>query len=388
MEWWLVMKGKVLIIDEIKKSYKLIILGVAISAFVMTVAVLFLNFSEYMMPTVSGYFDSAFGNGIGVTIKKLKADDLDILKDYGIKDIDLIVDSSTQLNKSSMELVGTEKEISGQCVQCVWLTEDNLELYEIPQGLNMEDFNFSDEAIVYCNEKDRNDYKEGMLFSLQLKNGKVVNEYKIVAIVEDNNLDEPNVCLPSVSVIKNMEERGIVLSYYIDGILNKPSKYVEVKSKINKRGADMTCNFDKILSLISILKMAFRILGIFFVIISVFVILILSIININLRERFMILQKILGIVDATIIFVYFTIWEIQIVVADILGTLLGFYFSKYVINIMGELYGIKVDFHERRMKRIFLIALLVSNVALMPFIFVLKRIVNKKDIVAYINNKD
>lgn len=382
------MKGKILIFDEIKKSYKLIILGISISVLVMTVAVFFLNLTEYMMPAVSHYYDSALEDGINIRIDNLSVDRMDVLKNFKVKDICLITESSSQLCKSSLELEETEVNVSGEYIKCEWIMEENEGLYVIPDGLDLEEFNYSEGAIVYCPEEEMKHYEEGQVFSLQLQNGEIVSRYKIVSVVQSTDSDSVYVLLPSLSVINNMEKRGVVLSYYVQGTLLKTSKYMNLKNKLSNYGASVTCDFDKILSLISILKMVFYILGILFVIISVLVIIIMSMINTHIRERFIVLQKILGAMDGQIIFIYTAIMEMQIVIADSLGCLSGFFFSKYILNIMGKLYGMQAGFQTVRMIEIFIISIVLSNIALLPFIFVFKKIVNKKDVVYIINNKD
>lgn len=388
MEWWLVMNGKILIIDEIKKSYRLIILGISISVLVMTVAVLFLNLTEYMIPAVSYCYDSMLEEGINICIDNLNVDKIDVLNEFEVKDTTLITESSSQLCKSLLELDGTEMSVSGEYIKCEWLTEDNEGLYIIPEEIDMDEFNYSDGAIVYCPEEEMKYYEEGQFFTLRLQNGEIVSRYKIMSVVNSTDSDFVYVLLPSLSVIKNMEKQGVVLSYYIQSTLVKTSQYTHLKNKLYGYGASISCDFDKILSLISILKMVFRILGITFVIISVLVIIVLSLINTHIRERFIVLQKILGAMDGQIIFIYTSILEIQIVIANSLGCLTGFFFSKYILNIMAKLYEMGVDFQATRMIGIFFMSFVLSNIALFPFFFVLKRIVNKKDVVCMINNKD
>ena len=388
MEWWSVMKGKELIFEEIKNSYKLITLGIFISTMIMSVAVIFLALVKNIMPAVSGNYDSRLENGINAYIQNLSVRDSDVLQKMNVKDICLITEVSSQLYKSSLELEGTDMKISGDYIKCQWYVEDDKKSEVFPEGIKAEKFNYSNSAIVYCSEEEADYYKNGEKLILKLNNGTVVSSFRIEKVIRDNNINCTYVILPSLAVICDMEDKGIIMSYHFECLIPKASQYIDFKNKLSYYGASVKCDFDKMLDLVSILEMVFKVLAIIFVVISVLVIITIDIINLRIRERFLVLLKILGSMDYQILFIYIAILELQIIIADILGCMSGFMFSKHLLNVLETLYGIETTFGHNRIIETFVGSFIISNIALIPCILFIKKIIHSRDVVSVINNKD
>jgi hypothetical protein len=221
-----------------------------------------------------------------------------------------------------------------------------------------------------------------------LKNDTLVNKFVIETIVLDETYLEPYIILPAVAVIEKMDECGISISYDFECKILKASQYIKFKKKIESYGAYCSCDFDNMLNLVSTLKLIFEILAIIFIVISVFILVTIAIININIREKFMILQKVLGATDYKIITIYVIILEIQIIIADLFGCMIGLKFTSHLADVVSNLYEMEYIMNNADHLWLYICSILISNIAMLPFVVFIKQVINKKDIVSVINNKD
>lgn len=376
-------------IDEIKISYKLTLLGIMIAMMIMSVVVVFIHLTGYIMPAVSRQYDDKLEGGVHAIIQNLPVNDIEVLKQLHAEDINLIVESSVQLSKSVLVSDETDAEISGQYIQCKWFTSEGDNEFESMSGdIDLENFNYAEKVIIYCPADDIGNYREGEYLTLYLNNGTSVNQFMIEAVEEDKDVDSAYAILPAFTVIKDMNDFGIEMSYSYECTIPKASQYIDFKKQLSAYGAICSCDYDEILDLVNLLKTLFMIMAVIFVIISVFVMATIAIININTREKFIVLQSILGATDFRIIAMYTAILELQILAADILGGLLGFGFAQHFLIVIRDLYGIESSVQSISWSMVILGAVVISNIALVPFLFVIRKMINNKDIVSIINNKD
>lgn len=362
------------------------ILGVVIAAAIMSIVIVFYHLTGYIMPAISNRFDNEFHEGVSVRIQCLDLDNLEILDDLGAKDINVKCSGSNQFYKSLLKVDEKGIEIADKDFR--WFTKESYQSGEVPHDIDWEEFNVSENAILYCSAVDRKKFNEGDVLSLYLQNGTLVNKFVVETIVLDETYSEPYVILPAVAVIEKMDECGISISYHFECTVLKASKYVEFKKKIEIYGAYCSCDFDNILDLVSTLKNVFKILAIIFIVVSIFILVTIAIININTREKFMILQKVLGAADYNIIIIYMIILEIEIIVADILGYIIGHRFAAHLSNIVSVLYEMDYIMNNAHYFWLLISSILISNIAMFPLVFFIKKVVNSKDIVSVINNKD
>ena len=375
-----------LVVEEIKCSYKMIVLGIAIAMSVISVVVVFYNLTDYIMPAISNQYDSKFTEGVTAYIQRLKVDDVEILSKYGAKDIILNDNGSTQFERSVLKIDDKDIEVTQKCFK--WFTEEDYYLGNIPKEIDWEKFNYSENAIIYCSEADRSKFEIGDVLSLYLKNGTFVGEFQVEAVVQDDEYSEPYAILPSVSVISKMDKSGIRIVYDFNCTILKSSQYIEFKKNIESYGAYCSSDFDDMLNLVSTLKLVFKILAIIFIVISVFVIVTFSIMIIHSREKFLVLQKALGAIDYKIVSIYLIILELQIFIADLIGCVVGIRFTKYLTNVVYSLYDMDHNIGSASYLWMVAISILISNIAVLPFIVIIKKVINHKDIVSVINNKD
>lgn len=142
------------------------------------------------------------------------------------------------------------------------------------------------------------------------------------------------------------------------------------------------------MTIVASLELVFKIMVVVFTVISVMVMVVLSIININTREKFLILQKVLGARNYRIICIYLAILELQIIVSDIVGSVIGYIYTNYLTDVLKELYSVAIGCSNVNLVWIILRGIIISNIAMIPFAFIIKKIISKKDIIATINNKD
>ncbi len=375
-----------LVIGEIKHSCKMILLGIAIATAIISVVVVFYHLTAYIMPMISNQYDSNLEEGISTYIKRLDIDKVELLDEFGAENVKLHTDESNQFYMSSLELTGKDIVLGEKF--CQWLTEEDFAAGQIPDGIAWKEFNYSENAIIYCTQKEVESFQVGDVLSLYLKNGTFVSEFKISAVVRKDDAEETYAVLPSAAVIRKMDEKGISISYNIECTIPKASQYIDFKKSLASYGAYCSCDFDDILSLVSTLKLVFKIMAAIFTVISVFVVVTISIININTREKFLVLQKVLGSTDCKIIFINTIILELQIMVADILGCIIGLKFTKYLTSVVYHLYKMDYSIENFSIISVILKCILISNIAVLPFLLVIKKVINRKDIIQVINNKD
>lgn len=375
-----------LVIGEIKHSCKMILLGIAIATAIMSVVVVFYHLTGYIMPMISNQYDNNFEEGISTYIKRLDIDKVELLDELGAENIKLRTDESNQFYMSSLE--SDDKGVVIADKFCQWFTEEDFVAGDIPDGIAWKEFNYSENAIIYCTQKEAEKFKVGDILSLYLKNGTFVSEFKIAAVVQEDEAQGAYAVLPSAAVIQKMNEKGISISYNIECTIPKASQYINFKKSLASYGAYCSCNFDDILNLVSTLKLIFKIMAAVFVVISVFVVVTISIININTREKFLVLQKVLGSTDRKIIFIYMIILELQVIVSDIMGCFIGLKFTKHLTNVVYNLYKMEYNIENFSVVSIVLKCILISNIAVLPFLLVIKKVINRKDIIQVINNKD
>ena len=181
---------------------------------------------------------------------------------------------------------------------------------------------------------------------------------------------------------------GYRISHDINFIQHDIVKYLELKDTLREQDALCKSYIDTALEISETLSYLFKLLGVIFTVISVFAIFELMVININTRERFLVLQRILGAKKYKIVTVYVLILEIQIIISDVIGSILGMYYTKYLSGVLKELYDFSITINISEIYGIILKEIIISNISLIPIIVVINRIINKKDIISVINKKE
>lgn len=326
-------------------------------------------------------------DGVQIDVYGLKLNQLDILEKAGAENFNVSISESEVFLNSNLIDENNNTAISYKEFQ--WLSDENCKMdgIFIPENFSMRDFNFSTNAIIYCTSSETNKYNIGDTLILSLKNGKVIEKYTVTEIVLDNSIENLSVLLPAVSVISAYDEAGYVINYGVSCTYPNVQGYMGFKKELEKQNIVCKSDIDEMSTLTASMNLVFKILAVVFVAISVFIMVVLTIININTRERFLILQKVLGASDFRIIGIYVVILEMQIAISDIIGCIWGYTYTNYLLEVLEDLYGMvtKVDFN---LAMIIIGSIIISNIALLPCIFIIKRIISKKDIVAEINNKE
>lgn len=375
-----------LIVNEIKSSYRMILLSITVALSIMVIVVVFYSLTDFIVPAIGNEYDEKFSEGVTARIQCLEVEDFDILRKLGAHDINFESYGSDQFYFSTIKINGQEVNDVDKEYKC--FTKDEPIDVKIQDEITNEDFNYSQNTLVYCNETDAPNYAVGDEISLYLKNGTLAGQYKTIKVMVNNDYVRPYIVFPTKAVIENMDKCGVSISYEIRCNIAKTSHYIDFKRKIEAKDAYCTSGFDDMLSLVNSLKIVFRILAIVFIVISFFTILTISLIIINTREKFIILQKVLGLTNLKIVTIYVAILEIQIIIANCIGCAIGIQFTKYLTNVVYDLYSTICSIENVNYIWMCGLSILISNIAMFPFIAILKRIINKKEIVSIINNKE
>ena len=373
------------IIDEIKISWKIILFGICVCAAVMSVVMIFYNLTEYLMPEIYRDYDKEFEEGIEVDIYGMKFSQIDFVNSLGIDSLDILVSESKHFNETQ---IVDDNGINIYDKEIIWLTEQKYDEYKIPETLSAEEFNNSSGVIVYCNRTEKNTYMIGDKLSLFMKNGKSLGNYSILQVVTDDSIEKTKVIFPAKSVIEAMDKVGYSVYYSVYCVYPNVESYIGFKNRLKKENINCMSDIDEVVTLYDSLNLMFKIIAVVFTVISVFVIFILSIININIREKFLILQKVLGAKNSKVTFIFIVIMEIQIIISDIIGSLTGYIYTNYLTKVLEGLYSFKIEVNHVNLGGAILAGIIISNVALIPFAFVIRRAICKKEIVTIINNKD
>lgn len=373
------------IIDEIKVSWKIILFGICVCAAVMSVVMIFYNLTEYLMPEIYSDYDKKLEEGIEVNIHGMKLSQTDFVNSLGISSFDISVSASKHFYDT--QVIG-DNGINIYDKEIIWLTEQKYDEYKIPKTISAEEFNNSTGVIVYCNLTEKNTYMTGDKISLLLKNGKSLENYTILEVVADDSIEETKVIFPAKSVIEEMDKAGYSVYYNVSCIYPNVESYINFKNRLKKENINCTSDIDEVVTLYDSLNLLFKIIAVVFTIISVFVIFILSIININIREKFLVLQKVLGAKNSKVTFIFVVIMEIQIFISDIAGSMAGYIYTNYLTKVLEGLYNFKIEVSHVNLGGAILAGIIISNIALIPFAFVIRRVICKKEIVTIINNKD
>lgn len=373
------------IIDEMKISWKIILFGICVCTSVMSVVMIFYNLTEYIMPEIYSDYDKDFEEGIEVNIYGMKLSQIDFVNSLGIDSLDISVSGSKHFDETQVV------DDNGNNIydkEIIWLTEHKYELYKIPETLSYEEFNNSSEAVVYCNPTEKNTYMIGDELSLFMKNGKSLGNYSILQVVTDSSIEQTKVIFPAKSVIEAMDKAGYTVYYNVNCVYPNVESYINFKNRLKKENINCKSDIDEVVTLYAYLNLLFKIIAVIFTIISVFVIFILSIININIREKFLVLQKVLGAKSIKVTFIFIVIMEIQIIISDIIGSMAGHIYTNYLTNVLEGLYNFEIEANHANLGGTVLAGIIISNIALIPFAFVIRSVINKKEIVTIINNKD
>lgn len=374
------------IIDEIKYSKKILLLGIGTCIAIMSIVVIFSNLTIYLMPKIYNNYDRQFKDGITVDIYGMQLDRVDFVKSLGITKLNISIAGSSHFDSASIIDESNDVEIKNK--ELVWFTEENCSEYYISPNINIEEFNESNNAIVYCSYKDMNNYEIGDVLSLELKNGKVINNYIILQVIECADMKEIKVIIPAKTTIAALDKAGYIMNYDVQAIYPKTEGYISLKKELAKKNIICKSDIDNVMTIVASLELVFKIMVVVFTVISVMVMVVLSIININTREKFLILQKVLGARNYRIICIYLAILELQIVVSDIVGSVIGYIYTNYLTDVLKELYSVAIGCSNVNLVWIILRGIIISNIAMIPFAFIIKKIISKKDIIATINNKD
>lgn len=375
------------IIDEIKCSKKIVFLGVIISSAVMCIAVIFFNLTEYLMPEIYRSYDKQLEDGVPVNVSGLKLNQLDILEKSGAEQINISTWGSTTFDNSVLIDENNNLQIFNK--NFIWLSIENCEenSINIPNSFSMKDFNLSMNVLLYCTSSEYNKYNIGDTLTLTLKNGTVVEKYTIIEIIENDSIEETTALLPAVSVILANDKAGYAIRYGVSCVYPNVQGYIEFKKELEKQDIVCKSNIDEVSTLAGTLNLVFKIMAACFITISVFIMVVLTIININTREKFLILQKVLGATWQRIISIYIIILELQIVISDIIGGIGGYIYTNHLICVLEDLYGMEAEVNLNPVS-IAVFGIAISNIALIPCVFIVKRIINQKDIVTVIGYKE
>lgn len=377
-----------LVCQEIRVGYKLLLLGILITSTMIGVSVVFYNLNDYIFPAINGQYDDKFDDGLKVNIHNLNLDDVNILKENGAEDISITINMSQTLSKSVIKSKSSSSNYEGAVISGEWYNKTSVELEYFPDDFSYDDFNTSDNAIVFCS--DDNEYNVGDEIELYLDSGELVDEFTVSTVVINSDFvgeEELRVVLPLYATVKSMEDCGIFIDYSVECKLPKPSMYLDFKNTLNKDNILCSSNFDDVVAVIDMLSMLCLIMSIVFIIITVFAITNIFTLHIDTREKFIILQKVLGNTSIKITLVYLVILELQIVISNILGCILSSAFTERILQTAYSAFSFSIEFNMNYWV-VLLGTFAVSNISLIPFAIVMMKKINQKDVISIINNKD
>lgn len=377
-----------LVCQEIRVGYKLLLLGILITSTMIGVSVVFYNLNDYIFPAINGQYDDKFDDGLKVNIHNLNLDDVNILKENGAEDISITINMSQTLSKSVIKSKSSSSNYEGAVISGEWYNKTSVELEYFPDDFSYDDFNMSNDAIVFCSNS--NGYNIGDEIELHLDSGELVNKFTVLSVITDSDIvqeEELRVVLPLYATVKSMEDYGIFIDYSVECKLPKPSMYSDFKNTLNKDNILCSSNFDDVIAVIDMLSMLCLIMSIVFIVITIFAITNIFTLHIDTRERFIILQKVLGNTAIKITLTYLVILELQIVISNILGCILSSVFTEHILQTAYSAFSFSIEFNMNYWL-VLLGTFAVSNISLIPFAIVMMKKINQKDVISIINNKD
>ena len=102
-----------------------------------------------------------------------------------------------------------------------------------------------------------------------------------------------------------------------------------------------------------------------------------------------VLYKVLGMTSGRIVLIYSVILEFQMIISNIIGNILGYVLTKHLITVVCSAFDINASIDTGiGIWSALLPSILISQVALIPFLMVITARINQSDVVAVINNKD
>lgn len=365
------------VFNEIKISLRIYLLGIVISAVIICTAMIFSNLSECLMPAIYREYDENFEDGIDVWIYGMKLEQVDFVNSLNIKDFYFYVTQSTQISNSYV-LYSDGSRIEEK--EIVWLTDEECETYQT------DEFNNSEGAIILCSP-EYNKYSVGDEVGLFLKN-KNIGKYEILRVVEEDGIEGSIALLPIKSVARLMDEAGYIIPYNASCVSPGIGEYIRLKESLSKENIRCRSFADEEIEVYSTLQKVFGIIAILFTIIAVIVLVVLAVININLREKYLVIQKVLGNSNVKIMMIYAAIIEMQIIISCILGCLIGVFYTGYLSDTVRKIYNFSINISYSRTWIRFLLEIGISNLALIPGMLVIKRSICKKEVAAAINMRE
>lgn len=391
-----------LVFSEIKVSLKIFVLSIIIATGIFSVAIIFYNLTSYIMPAILNQYDAQLENGLEVCINNtdnLNEKTIKQLENYDAYDINIYCGTSTNLRKSSAVLDNYET-LDGTQVDCYWYGQDTTQYNPEIAKVTDEKFNYSNNAIILCaTNDDYKKYSDCKNVDIVLKNGDSIGSFKIIGVekLETSKLDideseieeelETHIYIPVITTSEKLKSKGIYLSLSVSCRIPKASNYINFKNGMAQYGLHVKSSMEELIGILDMLKILFLILTIIFIILGVLSITNILDIQLSIREKFVVMQKVLGSTNIRIMSIYVMILEIQIVFSALLSCLIGCIFTNRIIGITYSFFALE----NSSAINYILIALsifIIANISMIPFIFMLRSKLNRTDVASVINNKD
>ena len=110
-----------LIYSEIKVFGKIFILSIIVATGIFSVAIIFCNLTNCIMPAVINQYDMQLESGLAVNISNIEPKDIKLIEKYGAYNININIGMSNNLQKSCISLDNSQS-IEGNPVSYQHLT--------------------------------------------------------------------------------------------------------------------------------------------------------------------------------------------------------------------------------------------------------------------------
>ena len=378
------MKQLTFAISEIKISYKILILGIMISAEIISTSLIFYNLTGYIMPGLVYRYDAQYEDMVDVNLNNLKIRNADILDNYQTTKVNLTVYSAKCFYSSKFFLKDGTQLPNGY-ISTGWVTDGS-----DVSGIKLDkSFNYSNNVVVIQGNDDNRVYHMGDEITVHNQDDEFVGTFKVIGISKDAENDQTTFYMPASTIIESYEKQNFYIDYEFSCNFKKVSEYIDARSSLLNHGIICVSQFDRIFDLVTTLNTLFVVMTVIFVVLSVCAIAAISIIHINTREKMVVLYKVLGMTSGRIVLIYSIILEFQMIISNIIGNILGYVLTKHLITVVCSAFDINASIDTGiGIWSALIPSILISQVALIPFLMVITARINQSDVVAVINNKE
>ncbi|NLT11988.1 MAG: ABC transporter permease [Clostridiaceae bacterium] len=378
---------------EFRLGKNILIPGVVVATMLISVSIILINMTISVIPAMYEWSESQDLRGVYAIFHHSKLEDVDLLREKGVRNLSVEVYPSTILDRSTLSFAHNEVQIPARVIP-VWLSRQSMDGYSGLPTIVSERIltnGIDQAAYIFCPKEDFSKFEILDSVDIISADGISFGKYYIQGIASeiDGVPCETVTMYVSFEVINPfLLAEGIRIPHEIYGWVDEIALYQKLQTEL-KSDYDIYIEspLDSLIQSLGVFKLFFMSASLLMLFISTVGIYSISGMFFNSRRRNIATYKMLGTKDKYLLRIQFIVMEITLVTAVAFAMIVVRFSNRYIREALNTLtYGIQ--YRDKSIVLSAIIAWFIMNIMLWISSILMIRKISRIRIVEVLRDKE